>query len=97
VYILSTTVKLSKRTKELLTDVLIRLESELGRRLTYDDVIKILIRRSRIRNPKSLLRLMEMKVSKKVVERAHKLLEEEAKFEEELFRRRYSIRYKYSN
>ena len=44
-YILSTTIKVSRETKELLTKVLIKLESELGRRLSYDDVIKILVKR----------------------------------------------------
>ena len=97
VYTLSTTIKLSKATKELLTDVLIELESELRRRLSYDDVIRILIRRSRARNPKLLQKLIEMEVSKEVVERAHRLLEEETKLEEEVFRRRYCDRYKYFN
>jgi|GEM_PF-1578433 len=97
VYTLSTTIKLSKATKELLTDVLIELESELRRRLSYDDVIRILIRRSRARNPKLLQKLIEMEVSKEVVERARRLLEEETELEEEVFRRRYCDRYKYFN
>ncbi len=96
VYTLST-IRLSRETKELLTDVLIKLEGELGRRLSYDDVIRILIRRSRVRNPELLLRLMEMRVSREIVEEAHRLLEEEAGFEEEVFRRRYRARYKRSD
>lgn len=97
VYTLSTTIKLSRGTKELLTDVLIRLESELGRRLSYDDVIRILIRRSGVRNPRLLLKLVEMKVPREVVEEARELLGEEAKLEEEVFRRRYRARYEYSS
>jgi len=97
VYTLSTTIKLSKRTKELLTDVLIKLESELGRRLSYDEVIKILIERGKTRNPRLLLKLAEMKVSRETVEEAHRLLEEETEFEEEVFRRRYRTRYECSN
>lgn len=42
-YTLSTTIKVSRKTKELLTRVLARLEAELSRGLTYDDVIRILI------------------------------------------------------
>lgn len=86
---MSTTIKLSKKTKELLTDVLIELEGELGRRLSYDDAIRILIRRSRARDPRPLLKLMEMKVPGETAEEAHRLLREEAKLEEEIFRRRY--------
>ena len=94
---LSTTIKLSKETKRLLTHVLIKLENELGRRLSYDEVIRILIRRSKIRNPEPLLELMKMKVPKEMVKRAHELLEEEAELEEEVYRRRYCIRYEHPN
>jgi len=97
VYILSTTIKISKETKELLTRVLIKLEGELGRRLSYDDVIRILVKRSKVRNPKFLLKLVEMEVPREIVRKAHELLEEEVKFEEEVFRRRYRARYGYSN
>ena len=94
---LSTTIKLSKDTKRLLTNVLIKLENELGRRLSYDEVIRILIRRSKIRNPEPLLELMKMKVPKEMVKRAHELLEEEAELEEEVYRRRYCTRYEHPN
>ena len=94
---LSTTIKLSKETKRLLTNVLIKLENELGRRLSYDEVIRILIRRSKIRNPEPLLELMKMKVPKEIVRRAHELLEEEAELEEEVYRRRYCTRYEHPN
>ncbi|RLE64149.1 MAG: hypothetical protein DRJ47_08360 [Thermoprotei archaeon] len=93
---MSTTIKISRETKELLTDVLIRLEGELGRRLSYDDVIRILIKRSRVRDSRLLLRLVEMKVSGKLVEKARKLLEEETALEEEMFRRRYRTRYEHT-
>jgi len=92
VYILST-IRLSRETKKLLTDVLIRLEDELGKRLSYDDVIRILIRRSKVRNPRLLLMLMETEVSEEIVEKAHKLLEKETEIEEEVFRRRYRAKY----
>ncbi len=97
VYTLSTTIRVSKRTKDLLTKVLIKLENELGRRLDYDEVIRILVERSGIRNPELLLRLKEMSVSREIVEEAHKLLEEETRFEERVFERRYGSRHKYSS
>ena len=93
---MSTTIRLSKETKEMLTDVLIRLEKELGRRLSYDEVIRILIRRSRARNPRLLLKLVSMSVPEEVVKEAHRLLEEEVWLEEEAFRRRYRGRYEHS-
>lgn len=90
---MSTTIKLSRETKELLTDALIRLEGELGRRLSYDEVIRILIRRSGVRSPRLLLRLAEMRAPRRVVEEAHRLLEGEAELEEEAFERRYGARH----
>ncbi|RLG84310.1 MAG: hypothetical protein DRO40_01810 [Thermoprotei archaeon] len=93
---MSTTIRVSKRTKDLLTKVLIKLENELGRRLDYDEVIRILVERSGIRNPELLLRLKEMSVSREIVEEAHKLLEE-TRFEERVFERRYGSRHKYSS
>ena len=97
VYILSTTIRISKRTKELLTKVLIELENELGRRLDYDDVIKILIERSKARRPKLLLKLKEMSVSEEIVGEARRLLGEERGIEERSFERRYGVRYKRSH
>ncbi len=93
---LSTTIRVSKKTKDLLTKVMIRLESELGRRLSYDDVIRILIERSKSRRPELLLMLKEMGVSEEVVRKAHRLLEGERGFEEKTFERRYGSRYKHS-
>ena len=97
VYIVSTTIRVSRKTKNLLTEVLIRLESELGRRLDYDDVIRILIERSGFRNSNLLLKLKEMSVPEEIVKKAHEILERETKFEEEIFKRRYGLRYKYSS
>lgn len=93
----STTIRVSEKTKNMLTKVLIRLENELGKRLDYDDVIRILIERSGFRKPELLLRLKEMSVPEEVVEKAHKLLEEESRLEEEVFKRRYRLRYKHSS
>ena len=93
---LSITIRVSKKTKDLLTKVMIRLENELGRRLSYDDVIRILMERSRSRRPELLLMLKEMNVSEEVVRKAHRLLEEERGFEEKTFERRYGSRYKHS-
>lgn len=92
---MSTTIKLSKKTKELLTDTLIRLENELGRRLSYDDAIRILIERSRGRNPGLLLRLMDMEAPGELAEEARRLLEGEAALEEKAFRGRYRSRYEH--
>jgi len=97
VYTLSTTIRISEKTKNILTKVLIRLESELGRRLDYDEVIRILIERSGFRKPELLLRLKEMRVPREVVVEARRILEEESKFEEEVFKRRYGFRYKRSS
>ena len=92
-----TTIRLSKGTKALLTDLLIELERELGRRLSYDDVIRILAARARARNPKLLQELVRMRVPGRLVEEARKLLEREAEYEEEAFRRRYRHRYERSS
>ncbi len=89
-----TTIRITRKTKEILTRELIRLENELGRRLDYDEAIRILIERSRPRRPELLLRLKKMKVSEHIVSKAHEMLEEEAKLEEEFFERRYGARYK---
>ena len=97
VYALSTTIRVSERTKKMLTKVLISLESELGRRLDFDEVIRILIERSGFRKPELLLRLKEMSVPREVAEKAHEILEREAEFEEEVFERRYGFRYKRSS
>jgi len=97
VYALSTTIRVSERTKKMLTKVLISLESELGRRLDFDEVIRILIERSGFRKPELLLRLKEMSVPREVAEKAHEILEREVGFEEEVFERRYGFRYKRSS
>ena len=94
---MSTTIKVSKKTKDLLTKVLIKLESELGRRLDYDEVIRILIDRVRIRNPEYLRKLMRMSVPEEVVRKAHELLKEEARLEEGVFKRRYGSRHECSS
>ncbi len=91
------TIRISKKTKDLLSKVLIKLENELGKRLNYDDVIKILIERSGFRNSNLLLKLKEMSVPEEIVKKAHEILERETKFEEEIFKRRYGLRYKYSS
>ncbi len=77
VYILSTTIRVSRRTKDLLTRVLIELENELGRRLDYDDVIRILIEKSKVKKPELLLKLKEMGISEEIAREARKLLEKE--------------------
>jgi hypothetical protein len=97
VYTLSTTIRVSKKTKDLLTKVMIRLENELGKRLDYDEVIRILIERSMVRRPELLLRLKSMSVSEEISEKAHKLLSEERGIEEKSFERRYGTRYKHSS
>lgn len=94
---MSTTIKVSKKTKDLLTKVLIKLESELGRRLDYDEVIRILIDRVRNRNPECLRKLMRMSVPEEVVRGAHELLREEGRLEEGGFKRRYGFRHECSN
>ena len=84
-YILSTTIRVSRRTKDLLTRVLIELENDLGRRLDYDDVIRILIEKSKVKKPELLLKLNEMSVSEEIAREARKLLEEEKRSEERFF------------
>ena len=97
VYTLSTTIRVSKKTKELLTKTMIKLENELGRRLDYDDVIRILIERSKTRRPELLLKLKEMSVPSEVAEKARELLRKERRAGEKLVERRYSARYKHSH
>ncbi|MEM2790696.1 MAG: hypothetical protein QW075_02500, partial [Thermofilaceae archaeon] len=87
------TIKVSKETKELLTEVLVKLEEELGRRLTYDEVIRVLVRRSGVRNPSLLLKLADMSVPEEVVVEARNLLEGEMELEMGVFERRYGSRY----
>ncbi len=94
---MSTIIKVSGKAKNLLTRVLARLEAELGRRLTYDDVIRILIEKSSFRNPEFLLKLKGMSVPLSVVSEAHRILEEEVRLVEGAYERRYGIRYKRSN
>jgi len=91
VYTLSTTIRISKETKKLLTNIMIKLEAELGKRLDYDDVIRILINRCRTKNPHLLMRLINMEVSGEIVEKAHKLLREERISERRIIKRRYGI------
>ncbi|MEB3779091.1 MAG: hypothetical protein GSR85_02500 [Desulfurococcales archaeon] len=74
---MSTTIRVSRRTKDLLTRVLIELENELGRRLDYDDVIRILIEKSKVKKPELLLKLKEMGISEEIAREARKLLEKE--------------------
>lgn len=90
-YALSTTIRISKETKKLLTDVMIKLEAELGKRLDYDDVIRILINRCRTKNPHLLMQLISMEVSREVVEKAHKLLREERISERSIIKGGYGI------
>lgn len=91
---MATTIKLSKETKKKLLEVKSRLEEELGRRLSFDEAIRILIEKSRPKEPGLLLRLAGMEVPGSIAEKARILLEGEADAEEEAYRRRYSIRYK---
>ncbi len=90
VYTLSTTIRISKGTKKLLDKMLIELENELGRRLSYDEAIKILIERAKTRKrPELLLELLEMKGSEELSEKAQKILREERRREIEIYKRRY--------
>ncbi len=91
VYTLSTTIRISKETKKLLTNIMIKLEAELGKRLDYDNVIRILINRYRTKNPHLLMRLINMEVNGKIVEKVHKLLREERISERRIIKRRYGI------
>ncbi len=91
VYTLSTTIRISRETKKLLTDIMIRLEAELGKRLDYDEVIRILINRYRAKKPHLLMQLINMEVDREIVEKAHKLLREERVRERSIVEGRYSI------
>ncbi len=95
-YMLSTTIRVSRKTKELLTRVMLKLEGELGRRLDYDDVIRILIERSGELKPMLLQKLKEMSIPEELVSRAREMLREERR-REEVFERRISSRYKHSH
>ncbi|MEM0459537.1 MAG: hypothetical protein QXZ31_06685 [Thermofilaceae archaeon] len=89
----STAIRVSKETKELVTEVLVKLEEELGMRLTYDEVIRVLVRRSGVRNHSLLLKLADMSVPEEVVVEARNLLEGETELEMGVFERRYGSRY----
>lgn len=54
-----TSIRVRRATKELLDKLLIKLESKLGRRLNYDEVIRIIALQSLGKRSEYLLRLFE--------------------------------------
>ena len=78
-----TTIKLKKETKELLERVLIDFESELGTRLDYDDVIRLLVTKVTQR-PQLLLSLFQSPVKGHNTNEAQRLLREERQRDDRL-------------
>ncbi|MHA1205692.1 MAG: hypothetical protein K9W45_04295 [Candidatus Heimdallarchaeum aukensis] len=52
---MSTTIQIKKETKEALFNIKNRLERELGRRLSYDEVIEYLLEKNESTFPKKVL------------------------------------------
>ena len=80
VYMLSTeytSIRVRRTTKELLDKLLIKLENKLGRRLDYDEVIRIIVLQSLGRKPEYLLKLFENPIEGYDSLEAWKLLVEE--------------------
>ena len=71
-----TTIKVRKETKELLERTLIDFEAKLGKRLDYDELIRLLVIRAKGR-PQMLKLLIERPVEEHNTERAQRLLREE--------------------
>ena len=87
-----TTIRISRRTKELLDRLVIELERELGRRLSYDEALKILLKRNlRAKRPELLLRFMSRRFSDETVKELHEILRVERARENEITQRRYGV------
>ncbi len=87
-----TTIRVSKKTKELLDRLVIELERELGRRLSYDEALRMLIERSlRAKRPELLLQFMSRRFSDKTVKDLQEIVRIERARENEIARRRYCI------
>lgn len=71
-----TSIRVRKETKELLEKTLIDLEARLGRRLDYDDVIRILAQRARGK-PELLMLLTQNPVKENDTDKAQRLLRRE--------------------
>jgi len=99
VYNLYTTIRLRKETKKRLEKILIEYEVKLKRRLDYDELIQILLDKleGKDKRPELLLELKEMKVSSQLVSKAHEVLANERRLEEEILEGKYSSRYKCTN
>jgi len=87
-----TTIRVSKKTKELLDRLVIELERELGRRLSYDEALRMLIERSlRAKRPELLLQFMSKRFSDKTVKDLQEIVRIERARENEIAQRRYCI------
>ncbi len=90
--IMFTTIRVSKKTKELLDRLVIELERELGRRLSYDEALRMLIERSlRAKRPELLLQFMSKRFSDKTVKDLQEIVRIERARENEIAQRRYCI------
>ncbi len=91
VYILSTTIRVSRETKKELDKVLAILEKELEKRLDYDEVIRILIRRSRIlKKPELLAQFLVVETDEEESKIIQDMLRRERRRDLEIERKRYS-------
>ena len=71
-----TSIRVRRETRELLQKTLIDLEARLGRRLDYDDVIRILAQRARGK-PELLMLLTQNPVKENDTDKAQRLLRRE--------------------
>lgn len=71
-----TSIRVRRETKRLLEKTLIDLEARLGRRLDYDDVIRILAQRARGK-PELLMLLTQNPVEEHDTDKAQRLLRRE--------------------
>ncbi len=71
-----TSIRVRRETRELLEKTLIDLEARLGRRLDYDDVIRILAQRARGK-PELLMLLTQNPVKENDTDKAQRLLRRE--------------------
>ena len=76
-----TTIRVTRETKRLLERVLVEVEARLGRRLDYDELLRMLAARARLR-PGLLLWLLENPVEGHDTEEALHVLREERKRDE---------------
>ena len=87
---MSTTIRISRRTKRELDKVLAALEREAERRLSYDEVIRILVSRSRIlKRPELLAYFLAPEAGEEISEMVQSMLREERRRDLSVEQRRY--------